>query len=288
MNENKIGYIYAVCAFLFWGLTPIYYKQIQNVEPFEVLAHRVVWSIVILFILLFVSKQFGYLKDIFKSLKKLKYLTFTSFLISLNWFIYIYAIVNDKIVEAALGYFINPLVNVALGFIVFNERMSKYQSLAIFVALIGVLYEIVTLGTVPVISLVLAVSFGFYGMIRKKIEISSIPGLFVETIILFPFAFIYLYNNSNLAFVNSDNYTVFILSLSGIVTVLPLLWFNKAALKMKLSTLGFFQYLGPTVAFLVGIFIYNEELNFNKLISFICIWIALIIFSADNILRKKN
>lgn len=291
MNENKIGQIYAISAFLFWGLTPIYYKQLLSVEPLEVLAHRVVWSVVVLLILLQITKQFSYLKEVLVSFAKMKYLIFASVLISINWLVFIWAITNEKIVEASLGYFINPLVNVALGFIFFNERMTKYQNLAVFIALSAVVYEFFTLGTIPIVSLVLAFSFGFYGLIRKKIQVASIVGLFVETIVLLPIALtylLYLINIEQSAFILGDSYTIFMLSLAGIVTVLPLLWFNGAATRMKLATLGFFQYIGPTVSFLIGVFMYNEDMNINKLISFILIWIALVIFSLDSLKRRKR
>lgn len=291
MNENKIGQIYAISAFLFWGLTPIYYKQLLSVEPLEVLAHRVVWSVVVLLILLQITKQFSYLKEVLVSFAKMKYLIFASVLISINWLVFIWAITNEKIVEASLGYFINPLVNVALGFIFFNERMTKYQNLAVFIALSAVVYEFFTLGTIPIVSLVLAFSFGFYGLIRKKIQVASIVGLFVETIVLLPIALTYLLfliNIEQSAFILGDSYTIFMLSLAGIVTVLPLLWFNGAATRMKLATLGFFQYIGPTVSFLIGVFMYNEDMNINKLISFILIWIALVIFSLDSLKRRKR
>lgn len=291
MNENKIGQIYAISAFLFWGLTPIYYKQLLSVEPLEVLAHRVVWSVVVLLILLQITKQFSYLKEVLVSFAKMKYLIFASVLISINWLVFIWAITNEKIVEASLGYFINPLVNVALGFIFFNERMTKYQNLAVFIALSAVVYEFFTLGTIPIVSLVLAFSFGFYGLIRKKIQVASIVGLFVETIVLLPIALTYLLfliNIEQSAFILGDSYTIFMLSLAGIVTVLPLLWFNGAATRMKLATLGFFQYIGPTVSFLIGVFMYNEDMNINKLISFILIWIALVIFSLDSLKKRKR
>ena len=291
MSENRLGQLYAIIAFLFWGLTPIYYKQISSVEPFEILAHRVMWSVVVLLILLQVTKQFSYLKEVFKNLKTMKYLFFASILISINWLTFIWAITNNKIVEASLGYFINPLVNVALGYLFFDERMSKYQNIAIGIAFCAVIYEFVTLGTIPLISLILAFSFGIYGLIRKKVKISSIPGLFVETIILVPFALayiIYLIDVNQSAFVLQDSYIKGLLCFAGIITVLPLLWFNSAATRMKLTTLGFFQYIGPTVSFLLGVFIYNEEMNINKLVSFIFIWLALVIFSFDSLKKRKN
>ncbi len=170
MSEKKLGLLYALCAFLFWGLTPMYYKQITMVPPFEILSHRVVFSVVVLVFLLFISKQFNTLKPIFKSLAKMKYLIFASILISINWFTFIYSISVNKIVEASLGYFITPLVTVALGFLIFQERVNKAQGIAIVLAIIAVVYQLASLGTIPIIALTLAFSFGFYGMVRKKLQ----------------------------------------------------------------------------------------------------------------------
>lgn len=268
----------------------MYYKQITMVPPFEILAHRVVFSVVVLVFLLFISKQFNTLKPIFKSLAKMKYLIFASILISINWFTFIYSISVNKIVEASLGYFITPLVTVALGFLIFQERVNKAQGIAIVLAIIAVVYQLATLGTIPIIALTLAFSFGFYGMVRKKIAISSIPGLFIETIVILPIALIYLnflVQNEQSVFNTLSSYDMTILSLSGLVTVVPLLWFNAAATRMSLTALGFIQYIGPTVAFLVAVFVYDEVLNVNKLITFTLIWVALVIFSLDGLKRRK-
>ncbi|AXH16038.1 protein RarD [Malaciobacter mytili LMG 24559] len=291
MKQEKIGLFYAISAFLFWGLCPIYYKQISMIPPFEILAHRVVFSVFVLIILLSISKQFITLKPILKSFAKMKYLIFASILISINWFTFIYAISIDKIVEASLGYFITPLVNVALGFLFFSERVNKLQGFSILLALFSVIYELLTLGSIPIIALVLAFSFGFYGMLRKRVQIASIPGLFIETIIMLPIALFYLFylvDNNQSYFNTLDNYNLFILSLSGLVTVLPLLWFNSAATRMSLTTLGFLQYLGPTVAFIIAITLYNEELSINKLFTFILIWIALVLFSFGRLNKKEK
>ncbi len=291
MKQERVGFFYAISAFLFWGLCPIYYKQISMIPPFEILAHRVVFSVFVLIILLSISKQFFTLKPILKSFAKMKYLIFASILISINWFTFIYAISIDKIVEASLGYFITPLVNVALGFLFFSERVNKLQGFSIVLALFAVIYELITLGSIPIIALVLAFSFGFYGMLRKRVQIASIPGLFIETIIMLPIALFYLFylvDNNQSYFNTLDNYNLFILSLSGLVTVLPLLWFNNAATKMSLTALGFLQYLGPTVAFIVAITLYNEELSINKLFTFILIWIALVLFSFGRLNKKKK
>ena len=292
MNENRLGQVYAILAFLFWGaIAPIYFKEVSSVEPLEVLIHRIFWSFIILIPLLFITKQVDIFKIIIKDSRKLKYLALTTFFISLNWLVFIWAVTNEKIMETALGYYINPLVSVFLGYVFFGERMTRYQNLAIFIAFLAVLYQLISLGSLPIVSLTLALSFAFYGMIRKKINIGSIVGLFVETLILMPFALIgiyYLMINDKISFLNSSEYISIMLALGGLITIIPLLLFNGAATRMKLSTLGFFQYIGPTCAFLLAIFVYNEEFNSDKLITFSLIWLALVIFSLDSFNTKSK
>ena len=292
MNNEKLGQIYAVLAFFIWGaIAPIYFKQVASVEPLEVLIHRIFWSFLLLIPLLYITKQIEVLKVIIKDLKKLKYLAISTFFISINWLVFIWAVANNKIIETALGYYINPLVSVLLGYLFFSERMTKYQYLAIGIAFIAVFYQIVTLETIPLVSLALALSFAFYGMIRKKINVGSIVGLFIETLILMPFALIgiyYLITTNKISFLHSSINIDLMLSLGGLITIIPLLLFNGAATRMKLSTLGFFQYIGPSCSFFVAIFIYNEEFNFDKLITFSLIWIALLIFSLDSINTKHK
>lgn len=282
--------IYAIGAFTFWGLIPIYFKQVSLVSSFEVLLHRIIWSVVVLIILLVITKQISIVNNIFKSLKQLKYLILSSLLVSSNWLIFIWAVSHNHIIETSLGYFINPLVNVVLGYLFFSERMNKNQYIAILIATLAVVYQIISLGEIPLISLSLALSFGLYGLVRKKIAIASIPGLFVETIVLLPIALMYFYylvDTNESAFFAGDHYISWMLAMGGIITVIPLLLFNGAATRMKLTTLGFFQYIGPSLAFLVAIFIYDEPMNIDKLITFILIWVALIIFSWDGIRSRR-
>jgi len=292
LSENRLGQVYAILAFLFWGaIAPIYFKEVSSVEPLEVLIHRIIWSFFILIPLIFITKQVDIYKTLIKDFTKLKYLALSTFFISLNWLVFIWAVTNDKIMETALGYYINPLVSIFLGYLFFQERMSKNQYIAIFIAFIAVFYQVLSLGSLPLVSLTLAFSFAFYGMIRKKINVGSIVGLFVETLIMIPFALIgiyYLYTINSISFLNSSTYINIMLSLGGIITITPLLLFNGAATRLKLTTLGFLQYLGPTCAFLLAVFVYNEEFNFDKMITFILIWIALAIFSLDSIKKYRK
>lgn len=292
-KEENIGKIYAILAFLFWGgISPIYFKEISSVDPFEILIYRIIFSFICLLPFLFFKKELQAFFSVVKNIKQLKYLFFSSLFASINWLIFIWAISNNKILEASFGYYINPLVNILLGFLFLNEKMTKNQNIAILVAFLAVVYQFIAIGYIPIVSISLALSFGLYGLLRKKVNLGSIVGLFIEVLLILPFALIYmiyLYNNQGLDFIQSNNFYIsFMLFLSGLVTIIPLLLFNGATTRMKLSTLGFFQYIGPSVAFIIAIFIYNEEFNTDKLITFILIWIALFIFSSDSIKILKK
>lgn len=291
MSDKTLGQIYAVFAFLFWGaISPIYFKQVGSVDAFEVLMHRVIWSFILLIPLLFLTKQVEVFKITIKDIHKVKYLFFSTIFISINWLIFIWAVSNNKIMEASLGYYINPLVNVLFGFLFFNEKMTKNQYIAIFIAFLAVLYQLISLGSIPIVSLILAFSFAIYGMIRKKVHIGSIVGLFIETLILMPFAlgfFYYMILNNSMSFLHAGSYISIMLTLGGFATIIPLLLFNGAATRMKLTTLGFYQYIGPTCAFFVALFMYNEEFTFDNLVTFSLIWLALIIFSIDSFRKSK-
>jgi len=298
LSDNKLGQLYAVFAFLFWGgISPIYFKQVASVEPFEILIYRVLFSVLTLLPFMLFKKELQSFLSTINDIKKLKYLFFSTIFASINWLIFIYAITNNKILEASLGYYINPLINVLFGFLFLNERMKKNQNIAIIIASLAVLYQFFVLGYIPILSLGLAITFALYGLTRKKVNLGSITGLFIEVLILLPIALIYLVyllnTTTGIAFIqNSSVYVSLMLTLSGLITVIPLLLFNGAATRMKLSTLGFFQYIGPTVAFLTAVFIYNEEFNFDTLVTFSLIWIALLVFSWDSInkitIKNKN
>lgn len=296
MSKEAQGYFYATFAFLFWGgLSPIYFKEVATIDSTEVLLYRIVFSVFILLPLIFYKKEISLFFTTIKDMRKIKYLLASTFFVSINWLIFIWAVSNGKILETSLGYYINPLVNVVFGYFFFSERVSISQYFAIFIALLAVIYQLLTLGHIPYIAFSLAISFAFYGLLRKKINVSSQVGLFVEVLLLFPFAIgylIYLYLYGNLSFIqNSSSYISFMLFLAGFVTVIPLLLFNSAAIRIRLTTLGFFQYIGPTASFILAIFIYNEDFNTDKLITFILIWLALVIFSFDSLkklVNKKN
>ena len=291
LSQEVQGYIYAILAFSFWGLVPIYFKLISTVSPTEVLAHRIIWSVVLLFGIVLVSKQFGAFKLLIKDISKIKYLVLSSLLVSTNWLVFIWAVSNNMITESSLGYYINPLVNFMLGIIFFKDRPSFWQKIAIGLAFLAIVYQVISIGSVPIVSLALAFSFAFYGLIRKKVNLPSVSGLYIETLILFPIAllyFSYLVSTGDNAFVLPLNGVSYLLLLAGIITVIPLLWFNAAATKISLIHIGFFQYIGPTVSFLLAIFVYDEPLSKEKLVTFVLIWIALLIFSVDAYFKKDR
>lgn len=291
LSKESQGYIYATLAFVFWGLVPIYFKSISTVAPTEVLAHRIIWSVFLLFGMIFLSRQFGTFRLLIKDIHKIKYLVLSALLVSANWLVFIWAVSHNMIAESSLGYYINPLVNFALGMLIFKDRPTFWQKIAIALAFFAIVYQVITLGSIPVVSLLLAFSFAFYGLIRKHIDLPSMSGLYIETLILFPLALLYLgyliCTDQN-AFVFPPNAISWLLMLGGIITVVPLIWFNAATTKISLIHLGFFQFIGPTVSFLLAIFVYNEVLIPEKLTSFVLIWIALAIFSIDGYLRKRN
>lgn len=279
-------------AFSFWGLVPIYFKALSSVSPGEILAHRIMWSVVFLCGIVLFSKQFSAFKLLLKDVSKIKFLVLSSLLVSTNWLVFIWAVSNSMITEASLGYYINPLVNVALGIIVFKDKPNKAQMLAIFLAFLAIAYQVFTIGSLPIVSLTLAFSFAFYGLIRKHINLPSVTGLYIETLILFPLAllyFSYLISTSQNVFTFSPfSMTSALLILAGVITVVPLLWFNAAATKISLIHIGFFQYIGPTISFLLAVLVYQEPFGKDKLITFGLIWIALGVFSIDAYLRHKK
>ncbi len=290
-SSTTQGVIFAICAFGFWGLAPIYFKSLDSVPAIQILLHRVVWSVVFLFLILALSRQIRTIRAVLSQPNAFKWLMLSSLLIATNWGVYIWAVNNGKIIEASLGYYINPLVNILLGTIFLSERPTLTQFFAIILASLAVLYQIFSLGEIPTISIVLALLFGFYGLVRKRVAVPSLPGLYIETIILMPLAvfyWLYLDFNHISSFEWAFSTTTWLLILAGPVTVLPLLAFNSAATRLRLSTIGFFQYLAPTINLFLAVFIYKEPLTQEKLITFLLIWSALLLISCESFLKRTK
>ena len=275
------GLFYALACYGAWGIFPLYWKMLGHVPAEQILAHRIAWSMLFLAGMLLVIRNRHFLTYL-RNPKTLGLLLLTAILIGGNWFVYIYAVNHEHIVEASLGYYINPLVNVLLGVIFLHERLRKMQMLAVLLALAGVSWLTFHLGKIPWISLFLAFSFAFYGLLRKKANLESLPGLFIETLLLSPVALIYLWimerQGAGMIF-HYSRLTDLLLILGGPVTAIPLFWFGKAATRIPLSTIGFIQYLSPTLQLLIGLFVFHESFSPAYVISFCLVWAALLLFS---------
>jgi len=290
-DETKKGIIFAILAYGMWGLAPLYFKQLLDIPAYEILAHRALWSFIFIAILLTVFKLWDNVKEVLSKQKNVLLLCCTTAFISVNWLTYIWAVNNNHLLDASLGYFINPIINVLLGMIFLAERLRKLQWVAIILAAVGVLVQLFTIGYLPWIALVLSCSFGIYGLMRKKLHLNALVGLFIETLLMLPIAAIYLFNFADSATSNlGDNslYLTILLVSAGIITTLPLLCFNNAAIRLPLSTLGFFQYIGPTIMFVLGAVLYGEEINPATFTTFMFIWAALVVFSFDGFRASRK
>ena len=286
----KTGLIYAILSYGTWGVFPLYWKLLHHVPPQQILAHRIVWSLLFLLIMLAWRRDKVFLNYL-SSPRTLGILILTGALIGGNWFTYIYAVNNSHIVDASLGYYINPMVNVLLGMVFLKERLSRIQTIAVAFAFAGVAYLTFHYGKLPVISLVLAFSFGLYGLLRKKANLQSMPGLMVESLLLAPVALWYLWHVNSLGTGSFGHYSVLsdmLLMLGGPVTAIPLFWFGIAATRIPLSTLGFIQYLSPTIQLLIGVFVFREAFDTAYLVSFGLVWTGLGIYTYSVIKGMKR
>lgn len=286
----KSGLVYALLSYGIWGVFPLYWKMLSDVPAQQILAHRVVWSMIFLFIILAWRRDRIFIQYL-TSAKIVGTLFLSSALIACNWFTYIYAVNNDHIVDASLGYYINPMVNILLGTLFLKERLSRIQFIAVAFAFAGVGYLTYHYGKLPLLSLVLAISFGLYGLVRKKANLQSMPGLMVETLLLAPVALWYLWHVNTLGTGTFGHYSWqadMLLLIAGPVTALPLFWFGIAATRIPLSTLGFMQYLAPSIQLLIGIFVFGELFNSAYMVSFGLVWIGLGIYTYSVILELKR
>lgn len=286
---NFAGLLAAAGAFTLWGVLPVYWKLLQEVPAYEILCHRMAWSLVLTLGLVFFTGRRAVFRQATKDRKNLTTFTATGLLLAVNWLIYIWAVNAGFIVEASLGYFINPLINVLLGMIFFGEKMRPVQWFALFLAFLGVVYLTVYYGRFPWIALVLAGCFATYGLLHKKNSLGALDALCLETGILFlPAAAILigLASSGGGSFGRIDLSGTLLLVGTGLVTTVPLLLFGYAAHKIPLSTLGLMQYLAPSINLLLGVFVYGEDFPQARVIGFILIWAALALFMAENLLRR--
>ena len=282
------GLAFAVAAYGWWGLGPIYFKAVRHVAPLEILAHRVIWSFVALLILLSVRRRWDALRSAIRHRPTLLILFGTSVIISSNWFVFIWAITHDRVLEASLGYFINPLVNVLIGFVVLKERLTPAEWFSVAIAATGVTWLTISAGVVPWVSLTLAVSFAVYGLLRKIARVDSIEGLTIETGTVLAIAIgylVFLELRGDAAFLSVSVTTDVLLLLAGVVTATPLLWFAIAVKRLRLATIGILQYLSPSIHFALAVLAYREAFDRTRFIAFAIIWISLLIYTADNLRR---
>ncbi|MEE9497347.1 MAG: EamA family transporter RarD, partial [Desulfobacterales bacterium] len=281
-RESLIGVASATTAFMIWGLTPIYFKVIRSVPAFEILMHRIVWSCLFLILLALIMKKWPEFKQVIKNGRTLLILLSTTLIVAGNWFVFIWAINHDKILQTSLGYYINPLVNIMLGMIFLKERLRLPQMVSVLLAGIGVGYLTIQYGKLPWISLYLAFSFGFYGLIRKVAPVGALIGLTVETLLLLLPALGYLIYFDTIGvgtFFRVNIKTDVLLLCAALITAPPLLFFTTGARRLHLSTVGILQYIAPSCTFLLAIFIYQEPFKMAQLWTFVLIWSALIIYS---------
>jgi chloramphenicol-sensitive protein RarD len=284
------GVIAGLAAYLMWGFLPIYFKSVGEVDPTEVLAHRIIWAVPFGALIVMLRRQWPEVGRALTHRRMLGWLSISTLFIAMNWFVYIWAIQDGRILETSLGYYINPLTNMLVGVWLFGERLRRFQMVAVALAFIGVLVLTISGGVVPWVALFLAVSFTVYAAIRKRVVIGGMPGLFVETVLLLPFALIwfgYLFSSSQMVFATGDSSMTFWLMMAGPVTVVPLLCFALAARRVSLTTIGFMQFLAPTLQFGTGIY-YGETLTTAHLICFTFIWTAVAFFTFDAIKSTKN
>ena len=285
-SRTLIGLACAVPAYLIWGLNPIYFKALKSVPAFEILMHRILWSFVLLMPVILVQGRFQEFTEALRRKDSLIPLSASTLLVGFNWFLYIWAVNSDQVLQTSLGYYINPLVSVLLGMVFLGERLRRPQWVAVVLAAVGVANLVVFFGRVPWISLGLAFSFGFYGLIRKTAPVGSLVGLAVETMLLAAPALaclLYLDSLGRGTFLRIGVRTDLLLMAAAVVTALPLVLFTRGARRLRLATMGFLQYIAPTCTFLLAVFLWQEPLSLFQLITFVLIWVALAIYSADSV-----
>jgi chloramphenicol-sensitive protein RarD len=288
----RIGTLYAALAFLIWGLFPLYFHAIDEVPATQILIHRVLWSLLFLAIVLAVRRQWAWLPAVLRQPRLVGTFVASAFLLAGNWFVYIWAVNNGHVIDASLGYFINPLVNVMLGYVFIKERMRPGQWAAIALAACGVAWLTWQGGKMPWIALILAFSFGTYGLLRKVAKLGSLEGLSLEALLLFPVALGYLiwlslHGENSFSNTHSDA-TRWLLVAAGPITAIPLLLFAAGARRIPLSVLGLLQYIGPTIVFLLGIWMFHEAFSVTRLVGFVLIWSALALYALEGMWRARR
>ena len=290
-SHEATALIAGIACFATWGLIPGYWKLLSAVSPAEILAHRFVWTSVFLVLVLSWQRRWPEVQSTLRSRRATVYCLSSGLAIATNWFFFIFAVIIGRILETSLGYFMTPLVNVLFGAVFLRERLTRLQLVSVLMATSGVIYLTFGYGQFPWIALTLCTTFGLYGLLRKKSQTAAIPGLFIETISLVPLAVAYLFFlkwNGTLRFGGPTLSLSILLVTTGVVTAVPLFWFGYAARYLRLTTLGFLQYLAPSISFFLGVFVYHEKFTRGHLVTFGLIWVALIIFTFDAVTRWRS
>ena len=290
MSQYPQGIAYVVLAYVSWGVLPLFWKLLDSVPATEILAHRIMWSSVFMLILCLLLKR-DYLRQYFSSWKSLGRLSITGIIISINWGVFIYAVNTEQVIETSLGYFINPLVSIVLGMVFLGEKLNKTQILAFLLAMAGVAYLTINYGHFPWIAIILALSFGVYGLLKKTMNLDSMSALAVETTLIAPLAIGYLIFGASAvdaSFATPHHSIMALLILAGVVTALPLYWFGMATVKMPLYSIGFFQYIAPTISLVLGIYLFHEPFSPIHAVAFSFIWAGLALYIGDMMIKLRK
>lgn len=288
-NETRKGAFAALGTYFLWGMLPILFHLLEPAGSVLIVSERTLFSLVLLTGILAFTDGFGQVRALLSDWRKLRVVAVSAALLVGNWLIYIWAVETGQVLEVSFGYFINPLVNVAIGMILLGERQNRLQTMAIGIAVVAIAIQAAALGSVPYVALGLALTFGFYGFYRKTAPSGPATGLFAETLLAAPFAlaFVVYYTATHGAGVHGDPTLMLLLVLSGPATAVPLLLFAYAVRRLRLTTIGMFQYLAPSIQFLVAVFLFGEELNGLRLFSFVLIWVSLAVFSYDSFRQRS-
>ena len=289
-TSSKSGIIYALTAFILWAIAPIYFKEMSFVPAQEVLAHRIIWSCMIVMVLIIVLRYGSALIKVLRSPKALLAMFVSTLLIGVNWGIFIWAVQSNMLLSASLGYYINPLISILLGMIFFQDKLDRTRKIAVGLCFCAVAFEVIQFGSLPWVALALALTFGIYGLVRKKVAVDSFTGMAIETALMLPFALAYLLmsDSPSANMFNNSSYVNWLLFAAGPITMVPLMCFAAAANRVSLVTLGFFQYIGPTGMFILAVFLYDEPLSPEKLITFTLIWSALAMLIIDSVRKIRK
>ncbi len=285
-SELRLGYLSTIGAFAWWGMVPLFYKMLSHVDAMEILVHRAIWTMSCVWILLLVMGQWAGLRALKQRKSRIGWLCLSGALVALNWLTFTWAVNHDRVLDTSMGYYINPLLSVLLGVVVLRERLRPFVKVAVALAAASVVVLVLTYGRLPWISLTLAITFAFYGLIRKQIPVDAATGVAVETTFLLPFALAYggyMLTQGAEQFVGGDSSTRWLLFLCGPVTMMPLLMFSTGARRIPLSTVGILQYLAPSMTFLMAVFVFHEPLSTGRVVAFVLIWAALTVFTVDSV-----